>query len=157
MGLNRLEIIGNLGRDAELRFTGGGMPVLGMNVAVNTRRKGEDQTTWVKVAVFGDRAKALGELNLTKGTLIYCAGPAAVETWEAKDGTTKADLKLIAFDVELLGGKRDGGQRDEAPRSNGGRPPKRQESEDEGGYGGHGGGASDDDGIPFLAVDERLV
>lgn len=140
MGLNRLEILGRIGRVDQLRQTGGGKDVLGFSVAVNERK--DSDTVWFKVAVFGNRAPAL-ERFLRVGEMVYCAGPVSVDTWEDRDGKTRVDLRLIAFDVELCGGgKGDGGQRQERTEQR--RPPSDELPPDSGG-----GDDFGDDDIPF--------
>lgn len=112
-GLNSLSIIGNLGADAELKHTQGGTELLSMRVAVSERikrgDKWEEETTWVGVAVFGNRAAALGRLGLTKGTKIYASGPAKARAYMPNGGNEpRASLDLIARELVLLGGGSNG-------------------------------------------------
>lgn len=137
MGLNRLEILGRIGRIDALRRTNSDKDVLGFSVAVNERK--DSDTVWFKVAVFGNRAPAL-ERILRVGELVYCAGPVSVDTWEDRDGKTRADLRLVAFDVELCGGGK--GERQE--RTEARRPPGDELPPDSGG-----GDDFGDDNIPF--------
>lgn len=87
--------------------------MLSMRVAVSERVKRgerwEEETTWVGVAVFGNRAEALNRLGLEKGTKIYAQGPAKVRAFERKNGEPGASLDLIARELVLLGGGRRGG------------------------------------------------
>jgi len=152
MGLNRLEILGRIGRVDDLRQTGAGKDVLGLSVAVNERGSGEERTTWFKVAIFGKRAEALSRF-LRKGELVYCAGPVSVDTWEDRDGKTRADLRMIAFDVELCGGGKDGGGQREERRE---QTSQRSASSEHDYAAGGGGGDFGDDDIPFAARDGRL-
>lgn len=113
MGLsNQWTIIGNLGRDAELRHMDNGDAVLNMSVAVNERVKRggqyEDAVLWVKVSIFGKRAEALGNLELTKGTKIAAQGPARARLYERRDGQPDVSLDMRAYDIELLGSKPSG-------------------------------------------------
>ena len=122
-GYNRATIVGNLGADAELRQTSAG-PVLKLRVAATERTKGGERTQWFDVSVFGKRGEALDRLGLTKGTRVLCAGPVSARAYTPSNGgEPRASLEMIAFDVELLGGGRDG-QRSSggssAPASSGG-------------------------------------
>ena len=100
--MNKLIIVGSLGRDPELRSTPNGIPVCTFSVGV-TRRKGneEPQTDWFKVTAW----RQLGEncnRYLAKGKKVFVSGPVTVSTYTAKDGSTKASLEVTAEDVEFL-------------------------------------------------------
>ena len=100
--MNKLAIIGSLGRDPELRSTPNGIPVCTFSVGV-TRRKGneEPQTDWFKVTAW----RQLGEncnRYLAKGKKVFVSGPVSVSTYTAKDGTTRASMEITADDVEFL-------------------------------------------------------
>ena len=102
--MNKLAIIGSLGRDPELRSTPIGIPVCTFSVGV-TRRKTNatepPQTDWFKVTAW----RQLGEncaRYLTKGKKVFVSGPVSVSTYTAKDGTTRASLEVTAEDVEFL-------------------------------------------------------
>lgn len=102
--MNKLAIIGSLGRDPELRSTPNGIPVCTFSVGV-TRRKTNatepPQTDWFKVTAW----RQLGEncnRYLAKGKKVFVSGPVSVTTYTAKDGTTRASLEVTAEDVEFL-------------------------------------------------------
>ena len=100
--MNKLAIIGSLGRDPELRSTPNGIPVCTFSVGV-TRRKGneEPQTDWFKVTAW----RQLGEncnRYLAKGKKVFVSGPVSVSTYTAKDGTTRASMEITADEVEFL-------------------------------------------------------
>ena len=102
--MNKLAIIGSLGRDPELRSTPNGIPVCTFSVGV-TRRKTNatepPQTDWFKVTAW----RQLGEncnRYLTKGKKVFVSGPVSVSTYTAKDGTTRASMEITAEDVEFL-------------------------------------------------------
>ena len=100
--MNKLAIIGSLGRDPELRSTPNGIPVCTFSVGV-TRRKGneEPQTDWFKVTAW----RQLGEncnRYLAKGKKVFVSGPVSVSTYTAKDGTTRASMEVTADEVEFL-------------------------------------------------------
>ena len=109
--MNKLAIIGSLGRDPELRSTPNGIPVCTFSVGV-TRRKSnetEPQTDWFKVTAW----RQLGEncnRYLTKGKKVFVSGPVSVSTYTAKDGTTRASMEITAEDVEFLSPATVGGE-----------------------------------------------
>ena len=89
MSFNKIVVVGNLGRDPELRFTPQGTAVCSFTVATNERRKdkaGEQQdvTTWFRVTVWGKQAETL-QPYLTKGKQIFVEGRLQTRQWE-KDG-----------------------------------------------------------------------
>lgn len=98
-------IIGNLGSDAEMKYSANGSPLLRCNVAANLRAKDADgnwidKTEWVRVTVFGARAESLSRF-LTKGTKVYVSGRLEARPWTTKDGEVRAGLEITAGDVEL--------------------------------------------------------
>jgi single-strand DNA-binding protein len=116
-GINKVIIIGNLGRDPEVRFTQGGSAVCSLSVAVGERvKKGEaweDHTEWFRVVVFGKTAENAGQY-LQKGRQVYCEGKLRQKEYEDKDGTKKRSTEVVADVLQWLGGKGEGG-RDAAP------------------------------------------
>lgn len=106
-------IVGNVGRDPEVKFVGNdSTPVCEFPVAVGRRQKKagnwEDVTTWVKVVVFGKQAESVGKY-MQKGKQVQCRGEIWLEEYTGKDGTAKTALKLNADNVLFLGSKSDGG------------------------------------------------
>lgn len=101
--MNKLTIIGNLTRDPELRTTQSGLNVCSFTVAVNRRRKAQDQTEadYFRVTAW----RELGEncqRYLAKGRKVAVCGPVTVSTYTANDGTTRANLEVTADEVEFL-------------------------------------------------------
>jgi single-strand DNA-binding protein len=104
----KLQVIGNLGKDAELRTTASGDSVLGFGVAHTekyTTAGGEkkEKTIWVDVSVWGKRAESLAPY-LTKGKTVYVEGTPSARGYASSDGEVKASLQLNADKVEFLGG-----------------------------------------------------
>lgn len=97
-------VIGNLGSDAEMKYSANGSPLLRCNVAANLRVKEEgewtEKTEWVRVTVFGARAESLSRF-LTKGTKVFVSGRLEARPWTTKDGEVRAGLEITAGDVEL--------------------------------------------------------
>lgn len=112
--LNKVQLIGNLGRDAELKYTPGGAAVASFNMATTEvwNDKGgqrQERTEWHRCVLWGKRAEALAEF-LVKGKQIYAEGSLQTRSWE-KDGEKKYSTEVRITDVVLLGGGNGGGQR----------------------------------------------
>ena len=108
MSFNTVIVVGNLGKDPEMRFTPQGTPVCTFTVATNERRKdkaGEQQdvTTWFRVTVWGKQAETVSKY-LTKGRSVYVEGRMHVEEWTDKDGKQRFTLELNASDVRFIDG-----------------------------------------------------
>ena len=148
MSFNRIILVGNLGRDPELRYTPQGTPVCSFTLATNERRKdraGENQdvTTWFRVTLWGRQAETASQY-LSKGRPVYIEGRLRVEEWTDKDSKQRYTLEVHATDMQFIGGRGDeaGGGGGHSPRpdssSGGGRSEPSSGGED----------ISDDD-IPF--------
>lgn len=110
MSFNKIIVVGNLGRDPELRFTPQGTAVCSFTMATNERRKGQagepqDVTTWFRVTVWGKQAETVSKY-LTKGRNVYVEGRLHVGEWSDKEGKQRYTLEVNATDVRFL----DGGQ-----------------------------------------------
>lgn len=113
--MNRVILIGNLGADAELRYTNSGQPVASMRLATSEKWQGKDgqqqeRTDWHSLTLWGKRAEALAKY-LTKGSRIAIQGRIQYREYEDRNGNKRWSTDINVDDVELLGG-RDGGQRD---------------------------------------------
>jgi len=114
--VNKVILIGNLGKDPEVKFLDSGNPVCNFSVACNEEWKdkaGEKQkrTEWVNVAAWGKLAELCGKY-LAKGRQVYIEGKLQTDKTE-KDGVTKYYTKVIAREVTFLGGKPDGAAADD--------------------------------------------
>ena len=119
-GINKVIIIGNLGRDPEVRYTQSGSAVCKLSVAVAERVKKGDEwtehTEWVRVVVFGKTAENAGEY-LAKGRQVYVEGRLSTSKYTDKDGIEKHSTEVVASTLLYLGGGAgQGGQRREAPQ-----------------------------------------
>ena len=119
--VNRVILVGNLGRDAELRFTGSGTPVAKFSVATTESFKGRDgerkeETEWHRVNLWGKSAETLAQY-LTKGKQVYIEGRLKTQKWKDKEGTDRTTVEVTADRVTLLGGgaRRDGAEREVPP------------------------------------------
>jgi len=104
-------IVGNLGRDPEMRYTPSGVPVTSFSVAVNKKWKGQDgemqeKTTWFRVTAWRRLAELCNQY-LTKGQLVLVEGEVEARAWAAADGEPRASLELTAQNVRFLGGRGD--------------------------------------------------
>lgn len=120
-------VVGNIGQDAETREAGE-TTVTNFSIASNSRAKvdGEwtEKTTWVRVAFFGTRGAAVSEY-LVKGKTVAVRGALELRTYQTKEGEERTSLEMRADDVQLLGGKVDGGEKT-APKAAAGKvPPKK--------------------------------
>jgi len=111
MSINRVLISGNLTRDPEVRSTATGMPILGMGVAVNDRRKNpttgewEDYPNFIDCTMFGARAEAVSRY-LSKGSKVAIEGKLRWSQWE-RDGQKRSKIEVIVDEIEFLS-SRDG-------------------------------------------------
>lgn len=110
MSFNRIILVGNLGRDPELRYTTQGNPVCSFSMATNERRKDrngemQDQTTWFRVTLWGRQAETASQY-LQKGRPVYIEGRLRVEEWTDRDGKPRTTLEVSATDMQFIGGGR---------------------------------------------------
>ena len=161
-GINKVILIGNLGRDPETRYTQDQRPVTNFSVATseswrdrNTNEQHE-QTEWHNVVCFARLAEIAGEY-LRKGSKVYIEGRLQTRSWEGQDGQKRYRTEVIARDMQMLdsrgAGAGGGGGYDQPPPREAVAGPQR----DGGGLAGGGGGAEQgsglddgfDDDIPF--------
>lgn len=136
--VNKVLLIGNLGRDAELRYTPGGAAVSTLNLATtevwnDKQGQRQEKTEWHRIVVWGKQAESLQEY-LTKGKQIYVEGRLQTRQWDDKDGNKKYTTEIKADRVTLLGGgSRDGGggSRRREESSAGDEPQRQRQSEPE--------------------------
>jgi len=106
MSLNKAMIIGNLGRDPEMRYTPSGQAVTQFTVAVNRSHKDQngewqEETEWFRVVAWGPLAERTAE-NLRKGRKVYVEGRLQTRQWEGQDGQKRYTTELIASTVTAL-------------------------------------------------------
>ena len=108
-GLNKVLIIGNLGRDPELRYTKSGTPVVNLSVAtthVEKSPEGEQRevTEWHRISVFGKQAEYCNRY-LKKGRQIFVEGRLRTRKWEDRTGQTRYTTEILADRVMFLGSR----------------------------------------------------
>ena len=118
--VNKVILVGNLGRDAELRYTPGGAAVATLNMAtteVFKDREGQkkEDTQWHRVILWGKTAETLQDY-LTKGKQIYVEGRLQTRQWDDKDGNKRYTTEIRGDRVVLLGGGGGGGGQRQASR-----------------------------------------
>jgi single-strand DNA-binding protein len=112
--VNKVILVGNLGRDAELRYTPGGAAVATLNLATTEvwNDKGgqrQEKTEWHRIVLWGKQAESLQEY-LTKGKQIYVEGRLQTRQWDDKDGNKRYTTEIKADRITLLGGGGGGGR-----------------------------------------------
>jgi single-strand DNA-binding protein len=118
--VNKAILVGNLGRDAEMRFTAGGTPVATVSLATTEKfkdREGQqkEDTQWHRIVIWGKTAESLHEY-LTKGKQIYVEGRIQYREWDNKDGQKQKTTEIRADRIVLLGSAGGGEGRTRAPR-----------------------------------------
>lgn len=106
--MNTVILIGRLGRDPELRYTQAGTAVTSFSLAVDRpKRQGEDkpQADWLDIVTWGKLAENCHK-HLTKGRQVAVEGRMQSRSYEAKDGSKRKAVEVIAHEVKFLGGKR---------------------------------------------------
>ena len=112
--LNRVQLIGNLGKDPEIKYTPQGTPVAKLTIATNERFKDkagewQDRTEWHNIVAWQKLAEIIGEY-VKKGNKIYIEGRLTTNSWEdQKTGEKKYMTEVVASDIILLGGRGEGG------------------------------------------------
>lgn len=119
-----MQIIGNLGRDPEMRFTQGGTPVTNFSVAVSRSwqsRDGEmrEETEWFRVVAWTRLAEIANEY-LRRGSKVYVEGRLATRTWQDREGNERTTTELVAQEMIMLGGREESAQRDDYDGQRGG-------------------------------------
>lgn len=111
MSFNKIIIVGNLGRDPELRYTPQGTAVCDFSVATNEKRKdasgeSKDETTWFRVTFWGRQAEVASQY-LSKGRQVYIEGRLRMREWTDKDGKVRTSLEVTGNELQLLGSRGD--------------------------------------------------
>ena len=170
-GVNKVIIVGNLGRDPEVRTFGNGGKVVNLRIATSEtwrdKQSGErkERTEWHSVAIFNENLAKVAEQYLRKGSTVYVEGQLETRKWQDQSGadryTTEIVLRQYRGELTLLGGRGEGGGGsggyDDRAGASGGYDDYQGGGGQGGGYGGGrgsggagGGGRPDlDDEIPF--------
>jgi single-strand DNA-binding protein len=142
--VNKVTLLGRLGKDPEVRNFQNGGKVVNFSVATSERWKDSDgnqkeRTEWHNVAIFNEKLGEIAEKYLRKGALVYLEGQLQTRKWQDQSGndryTTEVVLRPYRGELQLIGGRGDGDN--DAPAND---APRRSVAEDR---------ALDDDPIPF--------
>lgn len=124
--LNKVLLLGNLGRDPEVRYTASGKAVATFTVATSSRWKDQDgndqeRTEWHRVVAWGRLGEVCGDY-LSKGKQVFVEGRIQTREWEDQDGNKRTTVEIIANDLIMLGGGGYSEDRrpDDSPRRQGG-------------------------------------
>lgn len=156
-GINKVIILGRLGRDPEVRNFQNGGKVVNLRIATSERYKDregnqQERTEWHSVAIFNDRLGDVAEKYLRKGSEVYIEGQLETRKWQDQSGqeryTTEIVLRQYRGELQLIGGRgAGGGGMDDAPEPMGERAPAQRSGGRTGGWDAK---KSDlDDEIPF--------
>ena len=131
--INKVILIGNLGRDPELRYTPSGAAVCNVSIATTRNWKSKDsgermeETEWHRV-VFYDRLAEIAGEYLKKGRPVYVEGRLKTRKWQDKEGKDNYTTEIIAEQMQLLGGREGGGMGGGMGDDEGGHAPARREA-----------------------------
>ena len=111
--MNKITVIGHLGRDPEMRYTPNGQAVTSFSVASSRRYttsggEQKEETEWFNVSAWGKLGETCNQF-LTKGQQVYIEGRMSSRTYEGRDGTTRVSIDVFLNDVQFLGRGGDGG------------------------------------------------
>lgn len=128
--VNKVIIVGRLGKDPDMRYAPSGTAIASFSAATNHSTKDQDgnwtdQTEWHNVTTFGRQAEFVGEY-LKKGRLVFVEGRLQTRNWEDQNGTKHYRTDIIANDIQLLGSRSDGESRTDNPA-----PEKKEEKPQE--------------------------
>ena len=109
MSVNKVILVGRLGRDPETRYTGGGQAVANFSLATDETykdRNGERQkrTEWHKIVVWGKQAE-IAQQYLKKGSLVFIEGRIQSREWQDKEGQKRTSFEIVATNFRMLGGR----------------------------------------------------
>src|ERR1700689_2235041 len=112
MSVNKVILVGRLGRDPETRYTGSGQAVANFSLATdetNKDKSGERQkrTEWHKIVVWGKQAE-IAQQYLKKGSLVFVEGRIQSREWQDKEGKKGTSFEIAANNFRMLGGRADG-------------------------------------------------
>ncbi len=134
-GLNKVQIIGHLGKDPEMRYTPSGKPVTTFSVAVSRSWNSADgerhsETEWFNVVAWGNLAETCKQY-LLKGQQVYIEGRLQTRRWDDKEGQKHTSVELVANEMVMLGERRDANNNHAQDADNASAEPTTGTAEDE--------------------------
>jgi single-strand DNA-binding protein len=117
MSFNKIIIVGNLGRDPELRYTPQGVAVCNLNLATNEKKRDksgemQDVTTWFRVTLWRNQAENAAKY-LTKGSPVYVEGRLGLEEYTDRDGNKRYSLEVQGTDMHFISAGSGGARNDD--------------------------------------------
>ena len=148
--VNKVILIGRLGRDPEMRYTSSGTAVVNFSLATNHPVKDQsgnnsDQTEWHQIVAFGRTAEVANEY-LTKGRLVYIEGRLQTRSWDDQNGQKKYKTEVVCSTLQFLGGR---GETEDSADSATEHAPPVDESADDSNNGKEKAPAEEEDDLPF--------
>jgi single-strand DNA-binding protein len=155
--LNKVIIVGNLGRDPELKSTPSGSKVLEISVATTERIRDRenkeqwvDQTEWHRIVMWNQTAEYIAR-STHKGSSVYVEGKIRYRKYTAQDGNERTVTEILADNVSVLSGRTESGsnfvgEQPQYQKPNGNQKPNNEETGD---FGGDASASSLDDNLPF--------
>jgi len=113
-GINKVILVGNLGRDPEIKYTASGGAIANLTIATseswNDKQTGEkvEKTEWHRVVAFQRLAEIMGEY-LKKGSQVYIEGKLQTRKWQDQNGQDRYTTEIVASDMQMLGSRADAG------------------------------------------------
>jgi len=160
MSVNKVILVGRLGRDPETRYTGSGQAVANFSLATDESykdRNGERQkrTEWHKIVVWGKQAE-IAQQYLKKGSLVFIEGRIQSREWQDKEGQKRTSFEIVANNFRMLGGRAEGAAAGAGAGGSGAAAPRGGDEFDQSapaeesyGGGGQAGPEISDEDIPF--------
>ena len=157
MGVNKVILLGNLGKDPELRYTPSQVPVCNFSLATGERRKDangqwSDHTEWHNIIAFGKTAENCANF-LKKGRQVYIEGKIQTRKWQDKEGKDRYTTEILANTVQFVGSREKGAPGDsmsvESVHASPAAMPSLPTADAIAASGGGAEAAFDDDDIPF--------
>ena len=148
-GVNKAIIVGNLGKDPEIRHAANGNQIANLTIATSEKWKDkqtgqqQEKTEWHRVCAFGKLAEIMGQ-DLKKGSQVYIEGKLQTRKWQDSNGQDRYTTEIVANEMQMLGGRGDSGQQGQQ-QGHQQQPPQQQQAP----QGQQQGGDNYEDSIPF--------
>ena len=132
-GVNKVILVGNLGRDPEIKYTASGAAIANVTIATtdswNDKQTGEkvEKTEWHRVVAFQRLAEIMGEY-LKKGSQVYIEGRLQTRKWQEQNGQDRWTTEIVANDMQMLGGRAGEGGGQQQSSGGGFRKPAEQQA-----------------------------
>ena len=101
MSFSKMTVLGNLGRDPELKYTPQGTPVASFSICANERTRDGEKQNWYDVNVYGNSAEVVSQ-HLLKGDTVYVEGRLDAQAWKGRDGEPRLSMKLNTNNVQFV-------------------------------------------------------